>query len=450
MWSPPRRTSGKILKKNVRYYHLSEGYNEVQLDLLGAIAAVLIDVTLQFGVLDWVGKSVRLKYLCEESFVQKGGHVIKEYGWELDKIKDYAKSFRTLFTTTKEEDVYMHSRIEAVIFGFGADLEIYLEPHIVTALALRAKDLADNALASAQVSFGTLVQFFHPNLGSVIDTKVSFPSKNGCIICMNYDIFLKKSYMVAGGMNFDRISGSGRVPVIISSEGRVLFPRAMLDHSTRQGSLLALVVVPGRIHYEDSCFDSVVDFLRVYSNPPQHQPIRAPIFDMTTRQPVLRVPYEQSRTNLQFDFAKDQGVLLMRTCLSCTQNNFAVAVSYTECTRMLAHAVHVKKSKPPRDMKDICKELRPSKFEKANRNEVSLTPTVTGWDENCVVEPSRLVTHIPNSQELRFFAASPIFQPWDTILYVLQDAELIEVLHAIIMNEKRTGDRWKLITGNDG
>lgn len=188
-WLPPWRPSAKIPRKNVQYYYLREGYNEFQLDLLGAIAAVMIDAELQSIPLNYLTYKYKhcndltsqsqlncLQCLYKETFVQKGGRIIKEYGWELDKIKDYATRFWTLLTTSIEED---HSRARAfwtiltmssedmstcdkikdLIQRLGVDFEIHLEPNTVYCLASIATVLVRNALASAQINFGTLVQF---------------------------------------------------------------------------------------------------------------------------------------------------------------------------------------------------------------------------------------------------------------------------------------------------
>ena len=119
----------------------------------------------------------------------------------------------------------------------------------------RATRLAGHALASAQANFGTLVQFYCPDFQTfwVLELLSNTGSQNSL---RQLSGFMKMVYRASGVAN----RGTHTTGIlIVASQGRVLFPRAMLDHSTRQGSLIELALIPGRIHYDDSCFDAVLE-----------------------------------------------------------------------------------------------------------------------------------------------------------------------------------------------
>ena len=457
-WVPPRRTIVKIPKKNVRYYLLKEGYDAAQLDLVGATAAGLIDSALHHGVLksdtgDERTTYVHYKLLCDESFVRKGGRVMEEYGWELDDITDHATCFLNCLSDMHKSIKKSSSDIARLIWS--QTWRIHSDASKITSdvgMVETAMHLAVHALTSAQASFGTLVQFYYPNFRELkVDSIFYKPTTDGHLYL---DDFVKQSYVVAGAVDFSRIPSYTRAPVIVSSEGRVLFPRAMLDHSTRQSGLLGLVVVPGRIIYDGCCFDSIADVLPhgILKPIPSEPSRKVPIFDETSRQLVLQVPYEQSWTNLQFHFAKDQRVLLMRTRLFSSQDDSTVDVTYPECLRNLARAGHLEASKFPLGMSDVCAELCLPKSHGANRNEISLAPALTRWGQfrvNKLKAAERIVTHVPNSQELRFFISHPTFHPLPHRLYVLQGVEVIEALNTIIPDSEQGHYNLRMITGKD-
>ena len=114
-WVPEHLTSSKIPKRIVRY-SLRIDFNEVELDLVGALAAGLIDIVLRLGTLDMSKKSrrsgsyfahcapVQLKLLYKQEFVERGGCVMEEYGWELDNIRAHAADFLTGLSELSGQD----------------------------------------------------------------------------------------------------------------------------------------------------------------------------------------------------------------------------------------------------------------------------------------------------------------------------------------------------------
>ena len=481
-WAPPRRTRPKILRKNVRLFFLREGFDEAQLDLVGALAAGLIDAALRFGKLcslrndaptyDARPPEAPLKLLYKQSYVERGGRVMEEYGWKLSSIRAHAMEFLARYTEEYRSPDRGSIDVSNLLASFfhGTQRGVYIKTGEYNRRAPfagpnRAVLLAQHALASAQTNYGTLVQFYLPPL-EPRDHWIYPLLTSGDL---SFSDLIERFY-IAAGVDIDRVQRYyGGVPIIVSSEGRVLFPRTLLDHSTRQDSLLELVVVPGRIHYDGSYFDAVVDnwSRSVYRKIPHEAPLKSPIsgplfhgqisvghigvddlhncFDEESQQSPLRLPYEQKSMTLQYYFAIDQRLLLMRTLLSYNQSSSIMHVSYLACLENLAFAFHIGESRAHQCSLCHISDIKAFGVEKFNLIE-SLAPA--NWLE-AHKEPCCFVAYVPSSQEVRFFASHPHFQPRDFSLYILHGVEVIKALHMMTKDDKQTSPKWRVITGKD-
>lgn len=459
-WGNLRRTRRKIVRRYVRYHLLQTNFVEHQIesiDLVGALAAGLIDAALLFGTVHVrysgdLPKIVRVSLLYEQSFIKKGGCVMEEYGWDLEHIRanatevlarlsnSVAAPIRPTIDLTGVVGRIVESILMDVFNNLGTKFDDRRhEEYKITSTALR---LAGHALASAHAKFGTLIQFYYPDLASEWISQL--------FLKMRLEQFIEE-IRKAAGVDVKGLPEPSLTASIHSSEGRVVIPRVMLDHSTRRDSLFKVVVIPGRIHYEGSCFDAVVAVdtgFVVGSGIQRKLPRTVPIFDQNTRQPVLLVPDERNTVTLEYFFAMEQRLLLMRTSLSFDQDGSAVNVSYQDCIRNLALAFHATPSKNALGMREISKELSRSRLD-----EVTLIDCLTSRRE---LEDSevqqRFVTHVPNSQEMRFFASHSDFQPRDCALCILQGADIVEALHSIMTGDELTPSNhkpWRIITGND-
>ncbi|KAI4122303.1 MAG: hypothetical protein LQ347_006545 [Umbilicaria vellea] len=461
VWAHPRRTGHKIIRRNVRHYLLERSDVEAQIesaDLVGALAAGLIDAALLYGTVEVCRSAsrtqvVRLGLFYDETFLQKGGCVMEEYGWDLEYIRANATKFLARFTDSVDFPISSttdaRNMVVRIVESFEMDaidnlrrefddLEVF--EYEVSKIVDKALGVAGHALASAHVNFGTLVQFYYPDLAS--GWRFNLFSN------MQLEWFLEQIYKVAG-VHLSALPEPSSIALIRSSEGRVVIPQVMLDHSTRRDGLFRLVVIPGRIHYEGSCFNAVVGGKASYppSGRQYEAPRRVPIFDQNTRQSVLLVPDERNTVTLKYFFAMDQRLLFMKTCLSSDQDGFAIDVDYSDCLRNLAFAFHVIPSKKALGLSDNSMKLSLSRWD-----DITLIKCLTyEWHLDSEVL-RRFVTHVPDSQELRFFASHSKFQPQDCALYILQGAELVEALYSMMTDDELApfiDKPWRVITGKD-
>ena len=131
----------------------------------------------------------------------------------------------------------------------------------------------------------------------------------------------------------------------------------------------------------------------------------------------------------------------MRTNLNFDKKRSSQDVNYQGCLTNLAFAVHIEEPKEVLSMSGITKDV--------GLDEINLSPCLTNYNK---LSPSsahpNCVTHVPNSQEMRFFASDPHFQPDEFALYTLQGVEVTKALYTI-KSEKKDDSRWRRITGKD-
>ena len=360
----------------------------------------------------------------------------------LDSIRDPATRFLTEFTQSyegtgmPEVETFVTHYIRGTCPGDITELAYFARKAII---------LAEHALSSAHTDFGNLAQYFYPGFKSSLITKI-FHSETEHLPTIS--LFRRQQFMAAGvDLNMGQRYSGGREPLISSTVGRVIFPRPLLDHSTQQSGPMGLVVIPGRIHFGNACFESVIDvgYDGILYTPTTFGGQSVAIFDDTYERVVLKVPLAQSIYSPNYLFREDQRSLLMKVKLT-GGDLFPMGVSYPDCLEQLAFAVHIGEPEIPQSMSVIAGDLRLGGLETINLVGCHKPQTRI---ERSSKEYEGCVTHIPNSQELRFFASHPSWNRQDFKLYILQGAEVVEGLHEISRRAKAKDGKWMLITGYD-